>query len=107
MASGDVWSVLEECVKKINANTAQPENFLRQVFAVCTGALLKNLFNVVAASLTQQKKRKGSTSSPLAKAKTASSVSIVFGQLSVSLLVTLRIVWEDVFFFFYQVAVLQ
>ncbi|XP_045888064.1 U3 small nucleolar ribonucleoprotein protein MPP10 isoform X2 [Micropterus dolomieu] len=28
MASGDVWSVLEECVKKINANTAQPENFL-------------------------------------------------------------------------------
>ncbi|XP_069030373.1 U3 small nucleolar ribonucleoprotein protein MPP10 [Embiotoca jacksoni] len=28
MASGDVWSVLEKCVKKINANTAQPENFL-------------------------------------------------------------------------------
>ncbi|XP_070757999.1 U3 small nucleolar ribonucleoprotein protein MPP10 isoform X2 [Enoplosus armatus] len=28
MASGDVWSVLEECVKTINANTAQPENFL-------------------------------------------------------------------------------
>ncbi|XP_044062227.1 U3 small nucleolar ribonucleoprotein protein MPP10 [Siniperca chuatsi] len=28
MASGDVWSVLEECVNKINANTAQPENFL-------------------------------------------------------------------------------
>ncbi|XP_028442391.1 U3 small nucleolar ribonucleoprotein MPP10 [Perca flavescens] len=28
MASGDVWSVLEECLKKINVNTAQPENFL-------------------------------------------------------------------------------
>uniref|UniRef100_A0A665TKP0 U3 small nucleolar ribonucleoprotein protein MPP10 n=1 Tax=Echeneis naucrates TaxID=173247 RepID=A0A665TKP0_ECHNA len=28
MANGDMWSVLEECVKKINANTAQPENFL-------------------------------------------------------------------------------
>ncbi|XP_028258421.1 U3 small nucleolar ribonucleoprotein MPP10 [Parambassis ranga] len=28
MASGDVWRVLEECVKTINANTAQPENFL-------------------------------------------------------------------------------
>ncbi|XP_022623551.1 U3 small nucleolar ribonucleoprotein protein MPP10 [Seriola dumerili] len=28
MASGDMWSVLEECVKTINTNTAQPENFL-------------------------------------------------------------------------------
>ncbi|KAF1392768.1 hypothetical protein PFLUV_G00031490 [Perca fluviatilis] len=28
MASGDVWSVLEECLKEINVNTAQPENFL-------------------------------------------------------------------------------
>ncbi|XP_060892683.1 U3 small nucleolar ribonucleoprotein protein MPP10 [Labrus mixtus] len=28
MASRDVWSVLEECVKTINANTAQPETFL-------------------------------------------------------------------------------
>uniref|UniRef100_A0A8C4I2D1 U3 small nucleolar ribonucleoprotein protein MPP10 n=1 Tax=Dicentrarchus labrax TaxID=13489 RepID=A0A8C4I2D1_DICLA len=28
MASGEVWSVLEECVKKINVNTAHPENFL-------------------------------------------------------------------------------
>ncbi|XP_054467526.1 U3 small nucleolar ribonucleoprotein protein MPP10 [Anoplopoma fimbria] len=28
MASGDVLSVLEECVKTINANTAQPDNFL-------------------------------------------------------------------------------
>ncbi|XP_029284364.1 U3 small nucleolar ribonucleoprotein MPP10 [Cottoperca gobio] len=28
MASVVVWSVLEECVKKINANTAQPESFL-------------------------------------------------------------------------------
>uniref|UniRef100_A0A3Q0R9R2 U3 small nucleolar ribonucleoprotein protein MPP10 n=1 Tax=Amphilophus citrinellus TaxID=61819 RepID=A0A3Q0R9R2_AMPCI len=28
MASGDMLSVLEECVKKINASTAQPENFL-------------------------------------------------------------------------------
>ncbi|XP_035538273.1 U3 small nucleolar ribonucleoprotein protein MPP10 [Morone saxatilis] len=28
MASGDVWSVLEECVQTINANTAHPESFL-------------------------------------------------------------------------------
>nr|XP_046245395.1 U3 small nucleolar ribonucleoprotein protein MPP10 [Scatophagus argus] len=28
MASGDVRSVLEECVKELNANTTQPENFL-------------------------------------------------------------------------------
>uniref|UniRef100_A0A3Q3E9C0 U3 small nucleolar ribonucleoprotein protein MPP10 n=1 Tax=Labrus bergylta TaxID=56723 RepID=A0A3Q3E9C0_9LABR len=28
MASRDVWSVLEECVKTIHANTAQPETFL-------------------------------------------------------------------------------
>lgn len=35
MASGDVWSVLEECVKTINGNTAQPANFLRQVFVFC------------------------------------------------------------------------
>ncbi|XP_070825983.1 U3 small nucleolar ribonucleoprotein protein MPP10 [Chaetodon trifascialis] len=28
MASGDLLSVLEGCLKKINANTAQPENFL-------------------------------------------------------------------------------
>ncbi|KAF7654899.1 hypothetical protein LDENG_00063340 [Lucifuga dentata] len=28
MASGDMCSVLEECVKKINVNTAHPENFL-------------------------------------------------------------------------------
>ncbi|GLD67602.1 U3 small nucleolar ribonucleoprotein protein MPP10, partial [Lates japonicus] len=28
MASGEMWSVLEECAKTINANTAQPENFL-------------------------------------------------------------------------------
>lgn len=29
MASGDVLSLLENCVKKLHANTAQPENFLR------------------------------------------------------------------------------
>ncbi|XP_041839271.1 U3 small nucleolar ribonucleoprotein protein MPP10 isoform X2 [Melanotaenia boesemani] len=28
MASGDMWSMLEECVKILNTNTAQPENFL-------------------------------------------------------------------------------
>lgn len=44
MASGEVWSVLEECVKKINAITAQPENFLRQVFAVFVPVLSENLF---------------------------------------------------------------
>ncbi|XP_074471727.1 U3 small nucleolar ribonucleoprotein MPP10 [Sebastes fasciatus] len=27
-SSGDIWSVLEECVKTINANTAQPESYL-------------------------------------------------------------------------------
>ena len=47
MASGDVLSVLEECVKKLNANTAQPENFLRQVFAVFMCVLLKMLLAVV------------------------------------------------------------
>lgn len=34
MASGDLWSVLGACLEKINANTSQPENFLRQVFAI-------------------------------------------------------------------------
>lgn len=29
MASGDVLSLLENCVKKLHANTAQSENFLR------------------------------------------------------------------------------
>lgn len=48
MASDDVLSVLEECVKTINANTAQPENFLRQVFAVCLYAcVVKKLLKVV------------------------------------------------------------
>ncbi|KAM4592518.1 U3 small nucleolar ribonucleoprotein MPP10 [Odontesthes bonariensis] len=28
MANEDTWTVLEDCVKKINATTAQPENFL-------------------------------------------------------------------------------
>uniref|UniRef100_A0A1A7WY93 U3 small nucleolar ribonucleoprotein protein MPP10 n=1 Tax=Iconisemion striatum TaxID=60296 RepID=A0A1A7WY93_9TELE len=28
MADADMWTVLEDCVKKINVNTAQPENFL-------------------------------------------------------------------------------
>lgn len=56
MASGDVWSVLEECLKKINVNTAQPENFLRQVFAVCMFVLLKKLLNVVYACLKRRVK---------------------------------------------------
>lgn len=40
MASGDTKNVLEECLKKINANTAQLESFLRQVFAVFMLAML-------------------------------------------------------------------
>uniref|UniRef100_A0A1A8FMD2 U3 small nucleolar ribonucleoprotein protein MPP10 n=1 Tax=Nothobranchius korthausae TaxID=1143690 RepID=A0A1A8FMD2_9TELE len=28
MAGAEMWAVLEDCVKKINVNTAQPENFL-------------------------------------------------------------------------------
>lgn len=32
MASGPLVTVLEDCLKKINANTAQPVNFLRCVF---------------------------------------------------------------------------
>lgn len=32
MASGDVLDLLEDCAQRIQANTAQPENFLRQVF---------------------------------------------------------------------------
>lgn len=32
MASGLTATVLEDCLKKINANTAQPDNFLRYVF---------------------------------------------------------------------------
>ncbi|XP_026176400.1 U3 small nucleolar ribonucleoprotein MPP10 [Mastacembelus armatus] len=28
MASGDVWSVLEECIKHLNTNTSRPETFL-------------------------------------------------------------------------------
>lgn len=43
MASEAMLSVLEECVKTIQANTAQPENFLRQVFAVCVFVLLKSM----------------------------------------------------------------
>lgn len=31
MASGELGTVLEDCLKKINANTAQPDNFLRCV----------------------------------------------------------------------------
>lgn len=62
MATGDVLCVLEECVKKINANTAQPENFLRQVFAVCMCVVLQKLkvkrcYNVVYACY----KRRGSS----------------------------------------------
>lgn len=48
MATGDTKNVLEECLKKINANTAQPESFLRQVFVVFMLVMLK----VVAASFT-------------------------------------------------------
>lgn len=60
MASDDVLSVLEECVKTINANTTQPENFLRQVFAVCSYAcVVKKLLNVVVDACL---KRSGSAS---------------------------------------------
>lgn len=48
MATGDTKNVLEECLKKINANTAQLERFLRQVFTVFMLVMLK----VVAASFT-------------------------------------------------------
>lgn len=50
MASGDVWSVLEDCLEKINANTSQPENFLRQVFAVFMHAMLKKRLKVETTS---------------------------------------------------------
>lgn len=52
MATGDVNSVLEESIKKINANTAQPESFLRQVFSVFMLVMLKKLLKVVATSFT-------------------------------------------------------
>lgn len=52
MAAGDVSSVLEESIKKINANTAQPESFLRQVFTVFMLVMLKIFLKVVAASFT-------------------------------------------------------
>lgn len=32
MASGEPGTVLEDCLKKINDNTAKPDNFLRCVF---------------------------------------------------------------------------
>ncbi|KAF0043119.1 hypothetical protein F2P81_004456 [Scophthalmus maximus] len=45
-----MWSVLEECVKTINANTAQPADFLRQVSAVCMMVVVeRNRLNAVAA----------------------------------------------------------
>ncbi|XP_026233819.1 U3 small nucleolar ribonucleoprotein protein MPP10 [Anabas testudineus] len=48
MASGDLCSVLEECVKKINANTAQPENFLSLQDGVAADftALTKTLYDL-------------------------------------------------------------
>ncbi|KAL3993074.1 ADP-ribosyltransferase 5 [Sarotherodon galilaeus] len=48
MASGDVFSVLEECVKKINANTAQPENFLSLQDEVATDftSITKTLYDL-------------------------------------------------------------
>ncbi|XP_006780338.1 U3 small nucleolar ribonucleoprotein protein MPP10 [Neolamprologus brichardi] len=48
MASGDVLGVLEECVKKINANTAQPENFLSLQDEVATDftSITKTLYDL-------------------------------------------------------------
>ncbi|XP_040889170.1 U3 small nucleolar ribonucleoprotein protein MPP10 [Toxotes jaculatrix] len=48
MASGDMWSVLEECVKKINDNTAQPENFLSLQDGVASDftSLTKTLYDL-------------------------------------------------------------
>ncbi|XP_005724311.1 U3 small nucleolar ribonucleoprotein MPP10 [Pundamilia nyererei] len=48
MASGDVLGVLEECVKKINANTAQPENFLGLQDEVATDftSITKTLYDL-------------------------------------------------------------
>uniref|UniRef100_A0A668RDU7 U3 small nucleolar ribonucleoprotein protein MPP10 n=1 Tax=Oreochromis aureus TaxID=47969 RepID=A0A668RDU7_OREAU len=48
MASGDVFSVLEECVKKINANTGQPENFLSLQDEVATDftSITKTLYDL-------------------------------------------------------------
>ncbi|XP_005937259.1 U3 small nucleolar ribonucleoprotein protein MPP10 [Haplochromis burtoni] len=48
MASGDVFGVLEECVKKINANTAQPENFLSLQDEVATDftSITKTLYDL-------------------------------------------------------------
>lgn len=53
MASGGEWSVLGECLKKVNANTAQPENFLRQVFAVFVLVMLEKLLNFDKVSFTR------------------------------------------------------
>lgn len=48
MASGGVSDVLDDCIKKINANTAQLENFLRQVFCRLFAFCVKK---IVATSL--------------------------------------------------------
>ncbi|XP_032364812.1 U3 small nucleolar ribonucleoprotein MPP10 isoform X2 [Etheostoma spectabile] len=48
MASGAVWSVLEECLKKINVNTAHPENFLSRQDGVAADftSLTKTLYDL-------------------------------------------------------------
>lgn len=45
MANGEMMRLLEDCVKIINDNTAQPENFLRQV--VWDGETAVERFNTV------------------------------------------------------------
>ncbi|KAM9367084.1 LOW QUALITY PROTEIN: U3 small nucleolar ribonucleoprotein MPP10 [Symphorus nematophorus] len=64
MASGDVLSVLEECVKKINANTAQPENFLslQDEVAADFTSLTKTLYD-----LHKSQEPAGYKGSPLAQ----------------------------------------
>ncbi|XP_073320116.1 U3 small nucleolar ribonucleoprotein protein MPP10 [Pagrus major] len=51
MASGDMLSVLEECVKKINANTEQPENYLSLQDGVAADftSLTKTLYDLQKA----------------------------------------------------------
>lgn len=44
MASGELGTVLEDCLKKINAKTAQPDNFLRCVcinISICSKEFLE------------------------------------------------------------------
>ncbi|XP_070683687.1 U3 small nucleolar ribonucleoprotein protein MPP10 [Pempheris klunzingeri] len=51
MASGDMWSVLEECLKTINANTDQPEDFLSLQDGVAADftSLTKTLYDLQKA----------------------------------------------------------